>query len=134
MITLKKAKEALLASEKKAEELGIEISTIIVDSYGIVIATSKMDGAIPISPKFAYEKAYTSASLGLPSSEIAGFASEGKPYFGITDIFGGKLTVIAGGMPVKIGGKIIGGVGVGGSQDTSQDALCAKAAAAVLEE
>ena len=50
------------------------------------------------------------------------------------DIFGGKLTVIAGGMPVKIGGKIIGGVGVGGSQDTSQDALCAQAAVAVLEE
>ena len=49
-------------------------------------------------------------------------------------MFGGELTDIAGGIPVKIQGKLIGGVGVGGSMDVTQDAQCAQEAAKILEE
>lgn len=132
MFSLNKAKQALEASEAKAKELGIAVSTVIVDAQGSIVASSRMDGAIPISPKFAYAKAYTSASLGVPSEGLAQYAEEGKPYFGITDIFGGMLTPIAGGAPVKKDEKLIGGVGVGGSMDVKQDAMCAQAAAKVL--
>ncbi|MFC1727013.1 heme-binding protein [Patescibacteria group bacterium] len=133
MLTLSKAKKALQASEDKANKLGCAVSTVILDTQGSVIAVSRMDGAIPISPKFAYTKAYTSASLGMPSEGLAEYAKEGKPYFGITTIFGGKLTPIAGGIPITIGGKVVGGVGVGGSMDVTQDAQCAQAAAKVFE-
>jgi len=129
MFSLDKAKKALEASEGKAKELGVAVSTMIVDDQGSIIAASRMDGAIPISPKFAYTKAYTSASLGMPSEGLAQYAKEDKPYFGITTIFGGELTTIAGGEPIKLGGKIVGGIGVGGSTDVSQDAQCAQAAA-----
>ncbi len=132
MLTLSKAKQALEASEKKAKELNIAVSTVIVDSHGSVIASSRMDGAIPISPRFAYTKAYTSASLGMPTEGLAEYVKEGKPYFGLTAIFGGKITPIAGGLPVKMDGKLIGGVGVGGSTDVSQDAQCAQAAVKAL--
>ncbi len=133
MITLAKAKKALEAAEKKARELGVAITTVIVDDHGSMICVSRMDGAIPISPRFAYEKAFTSASLGMPSESLAAYAKEGKPYFGITDILGGELTTIAGGLPVKINGKLVGGVGVGGSYDVKQDAECAQEAVKVLE-
>ncbi len=133
MITLSKAKQALEASEKKAKELGVAVTTTIVDSHGSIIAVSRMDGAIPISPSFAYEKAYTSASLGMPTAALAGYAEEGKPYFGLPDVLGGKLTVIAGGMPVKKNSVIIGGVGVGGSMKVSDDEACAKEAVKILE-
>ena len=133
MITLSKAKKALEASEKKAEELGIAVSIVVVDNQGSIIAASRMDNAIPISPRFALSKAYTSANLAFPSGDLAKYASVGKPYFGINTLFGGELDLLAGGIPVKMDGKIVGAIGVGGSTDTSQDEECAKAGAAVLE-
>ncbi|MDP2586112.1 MAG: heme-binding protein [Candidatus Levybacteria bacterium] len=134
MITLDKAKKALEASEQKAKELGTAVTTVIVDEHGAIIAASRMDGAIPISPKFAYCKAFTSANLGMPSEGIGAYAVEGKPYFGINTIFGGEITPIAGGIPIKMTDKLVGGVGVGGSMDVSQDSQCAQAAAKVLTE
>jgi len=132
MITLNKAKSALEASEKKAKALGVAVTTVIVDEHGAIIAVSRMDGAIHISPKFAYAKAYTSANLGTATADLAQYAGEGKPYFGFHTLFGGEMTAIAGGAPVMMHGKLVGGVGVGGSMDVSQDAQCAKEAAKVL--
>lgn len=133
MITLESAKRALEASEKKAKELGITVTTAIVDEHGSIIAVSRMDGAIPISPRFAHAKAFTSANLGLPSEGLGQYAIPGKSYFGVNTLFGGELTPIAGGLPVKINGKLAGGVGVGGSLDTQQDVLCAQEAVKILQ-
>lgn len=133
MITLEKAKKALDAAEQKAKELGVVIATVIVDDHGSVIASSRMDGAFPISPKFAHAKAYTSANLFVPSDALAPFAANEKPYFGVNTLFAGELTPIAGGLPVKVNGKIVGAVGAGGSMDTQQDKLCAQEAVKILE-
>lgn len=128
MITLEKAKAALEAAEKKAQELSAVVSVAVVDDHGDLIAFLKMDGAINISPKFSTAKAYTAATVGIATGDIAGYAAEGKPYFGVESAMGGKLTIIPGGVPVMAGGKIIGAVGVGGSQDVNQDVEIAKAA------
>ncbi len=133
MISLDKAKQALEASETKASELGIAVTTTIVDEHGTVIATSKMDGALLISPRFAYTKAYTSAVLMSPTSGLAGYAGEGKPYAGLRDLFEGELTTIAGGVPVKNGEKMMGAVGVGGSMNPEEDEICAMEAKRILE-
>lgn len=133
MISLDKAKLALAASEKKAQSLGIAVTSVIVDDHGSIIAISRMDGAIPISPKFSYAKAFTSASLGVPTQDLGQYEREGKPYFGMNTLFGGELTSIAGGLPVKMNGKLVGGLGVGGSLDVNQDVECALAAQKVLE-
>lgn len=128
MLTLEKAKEALELSEKKAKELGVNVTTVVVDEHGTLVALSKMDSAFYISPKFAKMKAYTSALLGLPSGDIAEYAAEGKPYFGINAAFSHELITLAGGLPVKKGEKVVGGVGVGGSLDVTDDVKCAEAA------
>jgi len=127
-----KVKKAIEAAEAKAKELGIAISIAVVDESGILVAFSRMEAAIKVSPKFAITKAYTSGTIGLPTDGIAAYAGEGKPYFGINSLFGGKLTTIAGGLPIKVGEKLMGGIGVGGSTDVSQDVECAQAAVDVL--
>lgn len=137
MIISEKAKQAIEASEKKAKELGIAVSTVIVNDHGTQIAMSRMvdshQEALEISPDFALTKAFTAANLKMPSGDLAPYAVEGKSYFGIDKLFGGKLTTIAGGLPIMKDNKVIGAVGVGGSADVSQDVECAKAAQQVLE-
>lgn len=134
VITLEKAKKALEAAEKKAEELGVNVSVAVVDEHGVLIAASKMESAFFISPKFAFEKAFTSANLMMPTKTLLAYAADNKPYFGVNTLFGGQLTAIAGGLPVKMHDKIVGAVGVGGSADTSQDEKCAEEAVKILEE
>ena len=128
-----KVKKALEASETKARELGTTVSTAIVDEYGDLLAFSRMVGAIKISPKFALAKAYTAGTIGMATADMAPYALEGKPYFGMDALFGGELTTIAGGLPIKLADKLVGGVGVGGSSDVSQDLECAQAALKALE-
>lgn len=133
MLTLEQAYKALKASEDKAREIGVTVTTAIVDDHGVLIALSKMDGALNISPDFSYAKAHTAQAIGLPSGDLSGYAAEGKPYFSLNTAFGGKYMLIAGGLPVKKDGKVIGAIGVGGSQDPNQDVQCAEAGLKILE-
>lgn len=128
MLTLSDARQAAEAAVVKADELGVTIAVSIVDEHGTPILTERMDEALYISPEFSATKAYTAAVLGLSTEDIAQYSGEGKPYYGVTSAFGGKIMVIAGGLPVKKNSNTIGGVGVGGSYDVTQDVECATAA------
>lgn len=134
MITSNQALKAVEAAEAKAKELGVAITTVVVDSHGTVILTKRMDKALVISPEFAYRKAYTSAVLKFPTSALAEYSQPGKPYYGIASMSTGKLNIIAGGLPIMDGDKVIGAVGVGGSNDVKQDEQCAQAAVKALSK
>lgn len=119
------------SSEAKAKSLNLAVSTIVVDEHGVIISMSRMDGALYISPKIAYAKAYTAALLKVPTDGLANYVGEGKPYQDVTSLFSGELTCIAGGIPVLENGIVVGAVGVGGSMDVSQDAQCAQVATTI---
>src|SRR3989344_6052445 len=128
MISLDLAKKAVDAAMAKAQETGIAVSVAVVDEHGTLVCLSRMDGALPVSVKFATVKAATAGMLGMQTAQIAQFAVPGKPFNGLDSLLGGELTTIAGGVPVMLEGKLAGGIGVGGSADLGQDVSCAEAA------
>lgn len=129
MITFDKAHKIASAALEVAKGLGISVCAVVVNTSGERVVVLKMDGAFPVSDSIAYTKAFTSATLGMSTADMAGYATEGKPYHGIMNIMSGSFTTIAGGVPIKdISGKVIGAIGIGGSYDVNQDAECAKTA------
>lgn len=133
MLTLEVALQAAQKAVEEAKKQGIAVSVSIVDATGIEVVSLKMDGSLPVSPDFAFSKAYTAATLRLPTAGIAEYAVAGKPYYGTTSLSQGKFTVIAGGLPIESNGAVIGGIGVGGSHDVSQDVTCAQAALSIFK-
>lgn len=133
MLTLETSNKMVEAAIKKAVELDQKISVAVVDNNGLLVNFRKMEGSFPVSHTFAIAKAYTSGTLGMPTKDMEPYAVPGKPYYGIESLAGGEFTTIAGGLPIKDKeGKIIGGIGVGGSYDVSKDVECAESGLTVI--
>lgn len=116
----------LKAAVAKAEEIGQPQCIVIVDASGELLAELRMTGAKFLSRKSARAKALTAASVGAPSTAIPEAV---RPAIGAaTD---GCVTGLPGGLPIKVDGHLVGGIGVGsGSGD--QDIAVAMAALAVI--
>jgi glc operon protein GlcG len=110
----------------KAAEMGQPQCLVIVDASGVDLGVMRMRGAKYLSLRSARAKAQTGASTGGPSTKIP----EGvRVAFGqATD---GAMTGLAGGLPVRVSGVLVGGVGVG-SGSGIQDIEVAEAMLAAI--
>ncbi len=128
-LTLADAREIIGAGEKKAQELGIPYNLAVVDAGGALIAHVRMDGAWLGSIDIAVHKAFTSRAFDMPTEDLAKLAQSGKPLFGINSTNHEKVVIFAGGMPVKMGGTVVGAVGASGGT-VEQDQKVVEAAMA----
>ncbi len=128
-----KIRAAVEAAQSKADELGIKISVAIVDDHGELISFDRQEGAVLSSVYFSQSKAFTAGSTGMSTSDLAPYTESGKPLYGAQTLAGGKITTIPGGIPIRLGEKLVGAVGVGGSYDPNQDVECVKAALEILQ-
>lgn len=127
ILTHRGAMAMLAAAVAEAETMGQPQCIVIVDASGEVLAELRMTGAKFLSRKSARAKALTAASVGAPSAAIPE-AVRGP----IAAATGGDVTGLPGGLPIIVGGFVIGGIGVGsGSGD--QDLAVARAALAAIE-
>jgi len=129
------AEKILAGARAKASAMKVPMSFAVVDAGGYVIALVRMDGAGLLTPSIAHSKAYTAAVFKRTSAEL-GKIAETRPQFFASIVNIGSVPLIAGGggLPIRQGGEVIGGVGAsGGTPD--QDVECAQAglAAAGLE-
>jgi uncharacterized protein GlcG (DUF336 family) len=130
-IDLQAAKAIIAAAISQAETLGARVSVAVVDAGGNLIAFSRMDGAEIAGPSLAVDKAYTAVSNSISTQELGVLAAPGGELFGIQANGGGRFVIFGGGIPIREGGSIIGGVGVSGGA-VEQDVACAEAGLAAL--
>jgi len=112
----------LAAAIAQAEAMGQPQCIVIVDASGELLGEVRMTGARFLSRKSAMAKALTAASIGAPSENIPEAV---RPAIGMAS--GGAVTGLKGGLPIRINGDVVGGIGVG-SGTGDQDAEVARAA------
>lgn len=121
-LAVEAAKTALAACEQQ----GFRVSVAVVDQAGVVRVLLRSNGAGPHTVDSSSRKAYTSASLGRPTSELAKLIAGNPAVEGLRDM-NEKILILAGGLPIKAGESLIGGIGVGGAPGGDKDEACAAA-------
>lgn len=105
----------LEAAVRRAEEMGVPQVIVIVDASGEVLGEVKMSGSKFLSRKSAFAKARTAASINNASHRLSE-AVAAK----LASASQGAMTSLMGGLPIRVGGMLAGGIGVGsghGDQD-----------------
>ncbi|KAF2279246.1 DUF336-domain-containing protein [Westerdykella ornata] len=111
VLTLDGARTALAAAEQRAKEIGVPMNIAIVDSSCHLLAFARMEGAKITSIDIAIDKAFTAAGHRAPTSIYKENVWPGGPAFGIWNSNGGRFMTIAGGVPIKQDGVVVGAVG-----------------------
>lgn len=120
------------AAREKSRELGIDISFAISDENGLPRAYRRYGDALVLSITLVPGKAYTSAVTQCRTKDVAACAAEGGSLMAI-QANDPRITLVAGGYPLFVNGKIAGAVGVGGGTE-EQDCEIAEYVVSVFEE
>lgn len=119
--------ECLLgAAIDAARAMGQPQCIAIVDASGVELALFRMAGSRFLSLKSALAKARTSASINGPSNSVPEAAR-----LALAAATRGEATGLRGGLPIRVGGVLIGGIGIG-SGSGEQDEAVARTALAAL--
>lgn len=99
---------------------GIQIAVTVVDRDGTEQVTLRDTIAAPITVPISRDKAFTAVMFNAATSAMtdrAGTPIGQQP----------RLIMSAGGLPVEVGGALLGGVGVSGAPSGETDEMCAQA-------
>ena len=125
------ARAAVDAAAARAEALGVPTNIAVVDLAGGLLAFARLDGAPLLSGSIAQDKAYTVAAFnGVPTHAWFGLI-EAEPALREGIVNRDRLVIFAGGVPVIVGGAVVGAVGVSGGSAV-QDREIAEAGASAV--
>jgi uncharacterized protein GlcG (DUF336 family) len=120
------AGKAIQASLDACTKDGYRVSVSVVDRAGILRAMTRGDGAGSHTVDSSRKKAYTAASFRRPTTELAELVNKVPVLQGLREI-NDQVLMLGGGLPIEIGGEIVGGIGVGGAPGAHLDDACAQA-------
>lgn len=121
-LNLETAKKIAAGSVAEARKNNWPVAIAIVDNHGFLVYYEMMDDTQTASANIAIEKGRTAAMFRRPSKAFEDAVGSGR--VAVLGLPG--ATPIEGGLPIVVGGKIIGAVGVSGVT-SQQDAQIAKA-------
>jgi uncharacterized protein GlcG (DUF336 family) len=127
VLTLEAARRAAAAAEAEARRNNWRVSVAVVDAHGELVAFHRMDDAPYTSGDIAQAKARSAARFRRPTAAFDSTLAAGRT--ALLALPG--VVPVAGGVPVTVGGRVVGAVGVSGVT-SQQDAQCAAAGAAAV--
>ena len=120
------------AAREKSGELGVDISFAVCDEHGLPRVYRRYGEALALSVTLVPGKAYTAAVTQCRTKDVAAAAAGGAALMSI-QTNDPRITLVAGGYPLFAGGKIAGGLGVGGGTE-EQDCAIAEYVVSIFEE
>lgn len=126
-IALDGARRMMAAAEAEARRNGWNVSIAVVDAWGELLLFQRLDDAPPSSVAVAQAKARTAARFRRPTKALEDAVAGGRAALLSFD----GVAMIEGGVPVVVGGKVIGAIGVSGVT-SAQDGVVAQAGVAAL--
>lgn len=129
-MTLEIAEKAVRAAQARARELGTPITVTVVDESGRLVLCARGNGTGFFTTETSRGKAVAAASFRRPTKEMVELAKEHPAFWSaLPGIVPGELLASTGGVPITVGGRVIGAIGCGGGTG-EQDHQCAVAGAA----
>ena len=122
-ISLEQAKKIMAGAEAEATKNKWPVVITILDSGGQLVMMQRLDNAQWGSVDISREKARSSVALRRPTKALQDLISQGGANLRLLNI---GYSVLEGGIPIVVGGKLIGAVGVSGVT-SQQDAQIAQA-------
>ena len=130
-LTLAAARAVIAAVQAAAREMGVAITCAVVDAGDQLVVFERMDGADLVGITLARDKAFTALANRMATRDLAPIVQPGTEFYGYDSVAGGRTIVFAGGLPLEIGGVLVGAVGVSGG-DSEQDQRAAEAGVSAL--
>ena len=126
-MSLALAKKLGATAEAEAARLGAPGGAFaVVDDGGHLVYLARLDGTFPAAAAVSTEKARTAAVFRMPTANLETAIKNGRnALLGVA-----VMTPLQGGVPVAIGGRVVGAVGVSGAASAQQDTDIANAVAA----
>lgn len=125
-LPLELAQQAANAALKKCSDDGYRVSATVVDDDGVIQVVLHGDGAGPHTINSSSGKAFTAASMGRATGGLADFMKDKPELDGLRDM-DERILILGGGLPIKFGDELVGGIGVGGAPGSHLDEACAQA-------
>lgn len=124
-ISLEQAKRLIEKVEQKAGEMGVHAVIAVSNACANPVAVHCMDNSYIASYDVAFQKAYTAVALKMSTIELKQLSQPNGPLYGIQHTNQGRIVIFGGGEPLRIDGRIIGGLGVSGGSEEQDTALAA---------
>jgi uncharacterized protein GlcG (DUF336 family) len=127
-LTLADARQLITLAQEKAAEFGKSITVAVVDAGGYLVALDRQDRARPLTPSIATSKAYSAAIMQRPTKMLEAWRNSDPVFFSQVARMGLEPVVATeGGITIKRGDDIIGGLGVSGGRPEEDEEIALSA-------
>ena len=130
-ITLEQAKKAMAAAEAEAKKNNWNMVIAVVDSGGHLVMLQRLENTQFGSIEIARQKAQSATAFRRPTKAWQDLIAQGGVHLRLLNLTG-DASVLEGGVPILVDGKVIGGIAASGGS-SQQDAQVAQAGADVVK-